>query len=268
MAQRTVSPRIFSIVFLLTSCLLVPLQHRLFLTLDYVPIVSGMAAILLLAYLVARTGPRLLGFQVRERSVERLMAASDATGDVEPLIDLPIQVPYRRSVRSLMLTMGLFSLATGLMSFWRLPLSRDDIAFFRILFPIGGAVSGLMGILGIALFLRLKIVCEITSEGMNAPDVRGCVLKTFVPWKELVECEFIHDDEDYPGNHFTLRDRSGLRRFLASRGWLICATPSDRARIFRALRLRFPVKPKLEKSPESARLQPTSSATWDRELDG
>ena len=29
------------------------------------------------------------------------------------------------------------------------------------------------------------------------------------------------------GNHFALRDRSGHRRFLASRGWLICATPAD-----------------------------------------
>src|SRR5262249_47573874 len=161
--------------FLITSCLLMPLQYWLFRTLEYVPIVSGMAAILLLAFLVARTGPRLLGFQVRERSVQRLMAASGASGDGEPLIDLPFSVPYRRSVKSLMLTTGLLSLAMGLMSFWCLPLARGDIAFIRILFPIGGAVSGLMGTLGIALFLRLKIVCEITSEGMNAPHVGGCV---------------------------------------------------------------------------------------------
>ncbi len=229
MDQRTVSPRVYSIVFVIVLCLLMPLLCTLLPTLDYVPIVSGLAAIFLLAYLVARTGPRLLGFQVRKRCVERLMAAIEADDDDETLIDLPIQVPYRRSFRILMLTTELFCLAMGLMYFWD-PLSlRGDVALFRILVPIGGAVCILIGILGIVLFFRLRIVCEITSGGMNAPDVGGCVFKIFIPWNELVECEFIHDDEDYPGNHFALRDRSGRRRFLASRGWLICAIPADRA---------------------------------------
>jgi hypothetical protein len=268
MALRTVSPRLFSIVFLIVLCLLMPLQCWLFPTLDYVPIVSGVAAISLLAYLVARTGPRLLGFQVRKRSVERLMAVIEADDDDMAMIDLPIQVPYRRSFRILMLTMELVCLAMGLMYFWGPFSFHGDVALFRIIFPISAALCILVGILGIALFFRLRMVCEITSGGMNAPDVGGCVFKTFIPGSELVECEFIHDDEDYPGNHFALRDRSGRRRFLASRGWLICATPADRARIFRALRLRFPVKPKLEKSPELVCLQPTSATTWDRELDG
>ena len=122
----------------------------------------------------------------------------------------------------------------GLMYFWD-PLSlRGDSALFRILVPIGGAVCVLIGILGIALFFRLRIVCEITSGGMNAPDVGGCVFKTFIPWNELVNASSSTTTRITRAT-IALRDRSGRRRFLASRGWLICATPADRARIFRAL---------------------------------
>ena len=143
MAQRTVSPRVFFIVFLIVLCLLMPLLCRLLPTLDYVPIVSGLAAIFLLAYLVARTGPRLLGFQVRKRCVERLMAAIEADDDDETLIDLPIQVPYRRSFRILMLTTELVCLAMGLIYFWD-PLSlHGDVALFRILFPISAGSASL-----------------------------------------------------------------------------------------------------------------------------
>jgi hypothetical protein len=272
MAQRTISPRVFYLLFLIVLCLFVPLQVRADKSLEYLPIVSCIAAMFLVAYLVARMGPRLLGFQYRKRSVERLMAAIEASddgdGDGEPAIDLPLQVPCRRSIRIVMLSMGLVSLAMGLTYFWNPVSSTDDIVLFRVLLPIGAVGSCLIGILWIALIFRLRMICDITSDGITAPDAGGLAFKTFVPWNELVDCEFIYDDEDHPVDHFTLRDRSGRRRFLASRGWMILATPADRDRIFHVLRSRFPLQPKPEKSSESARLQPAPSGTWDRELDG
>ena len=43
---------------------------------------------------------------------------------------------------------------------------------------------------------------------------------------------------------------------------------SERTRIFRALRSRFPLKAKPDQEPEPALAGVTSSAVWDRDLDG
>ncbi len=229
MAQRTVSPRVFHIVFLIVLCLLMPLLFRLLPTLDYVPIVSGLAAIFLLAYLVARTGPRLLGFQVRKRCVERLIAAIEADDDDEAMIDLPIQVPYRRSFRILMLTTELFCLAMGLIYFWDPFSLRDNVALFGILVPIGGAVCILIGILGIALFFRLRIVCEITSGGMNAHRCRRVRLQDICTLERTCRMRVHPRRRGLPGQPFRAAGPVRPPAIPGKPPWLICATPADRA---------------------------------------
>src|SRR5262249_7835070 len=114
---------------------------------------------------------------------------------------------------------------------------------------------------------KLPLVCEISEKGITAPD--GFWHRpTFVPWGELVRCEIIHDDDRVWHDHFVLWDRAGRRRFRSCKGWMGRLRRSDRTRILRALRSRFPQKEEPDRAPEPALVHQALSTLWDRELDG
>ena len=125
----------------------------------------------------------------------------------------------------------------------------------------------LMGGAFLARRCKPQLLCEISEKGIRAPD--GFFgRQTLVPWGELARCEIIHDDEKAWYDHFVLWDRAGRRRFRSCKTWLGRLRRSDRARIIRALRSRFPEKEKPVPDLEPELAHQASSAVWDRELDG
>jgi hypothetical protein len=111
-------------------------------------------------------------------------------------------------------------------------------------------------------------ICEMTLQGITAPD--GVILgaTVYVPWEDVAECEFIHDDE-YPAHtYFRLRDRAGRVQFKWSFGWLHVVDAVDRARIHELLRSRFPLQVRDDADGESGALSIASKELWDQELDG
>jgi hypothetical protein len=212
-----------------------------------------------------------LGIQVRSRSVERFHAGER---DHEDLVtdDLPIRI-YRsewpqRMMAAVLLFGGLFCMGLALclmLTPFPPPDGRRDT---------GTAMGALMGIGfvlmgGVLLARRSKpeLLCEISEKGIRAPDGFWGRL-TLVPWDELTRCEIIHDDERIWYDHFVLWDRSGRRRFRSCKHWLGRMRRSERTRVLRALRSRFPRKEKPDRTAEPALAYQASSAVWDRELDG
>jgi hypothetical protein len=240
MAKRTVSPRIIWLVFFTIYGIIALLQTPVLAgwidTGNYAYCVIRFIAILMVSYVLARLFVRflgLVGLSLRSRSVERLKPAAHGGLD-ESRIDLPIRVPYRYSFTFRLGAVGLLVMCP--VSLWYPPPSVDDRA--PLLRPIGAICCGLAGSVGIVRSLQRRIVCEITAEGISAPNDYGSRI-TFVPWENLVSCEFIFDDASSLCDHFVLWDKAGRPRFRSSGTWLTYVTPADRSRIFRALKSRY-----------------------------
>lgn len=125
---------------------------------------------------------------------------------------------------------------------------------------------GLLFLLIGFLITRCKpsTLCEIDDKGIFAPAGFWSTPR-FVPWPELARCEIIRDDERM-GDYFVLWDKNGRCRFQA-RTWIGRVSSSDRARIFRELRSRFPKKANFVVKPGPVPVRPATAALWDRELD-
>ncbi len=216
------------------------------LTVDFFPlgITLGCSAFILSHFLI-RMVLSYLGIPVRRRSVEQFQAAY--RDEKESVADLPFQIRYNQSATRI---------ATGIICLLGLGIILIGFSIFGLVIFVIGLIT--------ARYQQPKI-CEITDRGIRAPGSWGCL--RFVPWEELVHYEIVHDDENARGDYFVLRDREGCCRFNAS-SWITDVSPADRVRIFRALMLRFPGKPTVNRNAEPALLQAASSAVWDRELDG
>ncbi len=209
--------------------------------------------------------------QVRSRSVERLRVADcDREGVVTQ--DPPIRVYRGESLRCWMpvfLYLGglaCFVLAVCIGLAWFSPprLQGDSLALTLFLFEGSFILMGAAFLVGRR---KRDLLCEIGEKGILAPGgVWG--RRTFVPWGDLTRCEIVHEDEKVWCDHFVLWDRAGNRRFRSCERWLYWLSRSDRARILRALRSRFPRKDELDPNAEPVLAGQASSAVWDRELDG
>jgi hypothetical protein len=216
-------------------------------------------AVYLLSYFLVRVSLWSLGIPVRRQSVERFQAAHRE--DEDAAVDLPIQI--RHSQRLIWVTSALVFLI-GFVVF-QMPFCFPQAVQDTAPSVIFGTVFMMIGL----MLTRWKpaAICEITEKGIRAPAGFWDRLR-FVPWEELVRCEIIHDDVYGNCDHFQLWDRAGRCRIDAS-SWIGKASGVDRARILRALRLRFPAKAKAESHAEPPALLPSaSSALWDRQLDG
>ncbi len=208
---------------------------------------------------------RILGIQVRSRSVERFQAV-EHIDEAEGAVKLPIRIIRgERAIRVLSAASYLAGAVCFVLA-WFLPTAAWETPWMK-----SGAMLGLATFLLILGFLIARgkpdVICELTEEGIRAPDGRFWVRQTFVPWGDLVRCEIIRDDETWC-DHFLLWDRNGRQRFKRSRGWMGRVRRSERTRIFRALRARFPLKAKPDKGSEPAMAGMASAAVWDRDLDG
>ena len=200
-----------------------------------------------------------LGFRRRSRSVERLRAADPGKGG-EGAVVPPVCIRHGKllllTVAAIWGGVGLFLLIIS----W--PPPRGSFTNAGV---VVGAVCLIVGpVLALVPAPRL---CEINEAGIRAPE-GSFQLTTFVPWEEITDCEIVHDDNGCWCDYFVLRDRSRRRRFRQSAAWLGHLWESDRARVFRALRSRFPLKEKSERACEPALTHQASSVVWDRELDG
>ncbi len=198
-----------------------------------------------LSHFLVRKVLSYLGLPVRSRSVEQFQAAH--RDEKEGTVDLPIQIRYNQWATRI---------AAGVICLLGLGMTLSPVWILGLIIIIIGLIT--------ARYQQPKI-CEITDKGIRAPGSWGW--STFVPWEELVRYEIIHDDGNAWGDYFVLWDRAGRCRFDAS-SWIPAVSRADRARIFRALRSRFPGKAKADRNTEPALLQAASSAVWDRELDG
>ena len=199
-----------------------------------------------------------LGISVRSRSVERFESAR--RGDKTVAEDIPIQIRCDRRV-TLIGGIVLFLAGLGIAS---IPLVISLTAWRTTAVLLVGEVIMMMGLL-VTAYRRAKL-CEISTEGISTPGGLWGTLR-FVSWRELVRFELIHDDDWGACDYFVLWDREGRPR-IDARSWIENARPSDRARIFRALRSRFPGEGKAVRSAGPALVASASSALWDRELDG
>src|SRR5262249_19584547 len=68
-----------------------------------------------------------------------------------------------------------------------------SLSEWRIFPGLFGLVFLLVGSTG-ALILDRSAVCEITSQGISAPTGCFAITTTFVPWRDVAECELVHDD--------------------------------------------------------------------------
>ena len=268
MAKRNVSPRVLWILFFLfffpINLLETPRIAGHLSAGEYGYLLVRVISVVLVSFLLARTSLYLLGFPIRSRSVEPLKPAADGDPDGS-LIDLPLRITYSNSYRRQMIGGAIVFIVMCPWLFWY-PLPRLDEKV-RLLRPIAAVFCGLIGIAAIVRFLSLKIVCEMTVDGINAPDDYGSSGNTFVPWDHLVACEFIYDELGAMCDHFVLRDRAGRPRFRSSGTWLTCVSPADRTRIVRALRSRFPQKANVDSGAAPVLVASGSPALWDRELD-
>ncbi len=186
------------------------------------------------------------GIPVRSRMVERFQ--TDHRDEKELAADLPILVRYNQLA---------IWVAAGIIILLGLGLCSSTLW-----------IPGLI-LIGIGLITSLSKqpkICEINDKGIRS---RAGFWNRFklVPWVELARCEIVHDDENAWVDYFLLWDRFGRCR-LDARSWIVDVSPADRARIFRALRFRFPGKAKGDSPAEPALVGAASSTVWDRELDG
>jgi hypothetical protein len=278
MLPKSVSPRFVWYaaipVFLLLLIPLLPL-HRALLKLLALPEGGLGAEPFILAYFLfvflVRKALPFLGIQVRSRSVERLQAAGRDRED-EVTDDLPIRI-YRgrwliRVVPAALFFGGLVCLTFAFclaITWFPPPRAKDDAR----LLTLGSVELGIILMGGAFLARRCKpgLLCEISEKGIRAPD-GFWGRQTLVPWGALARCEIIHDDERIWYDHFVLWDRAGRRRFRSCETWLGRLRPSDRTRILRALRSRFPQKDKPGQNLKPVLAHQASATVWDRDLDG
>jgi hypothetical protein len=213
-------------------------------------------AVYLLSYFLVRAALRYLGISVRSRSVEQFQETNRDDGEVA--IELPLQIRHsRRLIWGLSASIFLVGFVLFMMPIWFPHSVRDAVP------AIAGTVLMMIGL--IVTRWKPAVICEITAKGIRAPAGLWD-RQTVVPWDDLVRYEIIRND-GWNCDHFQLWDRSGRCRFNAS-SWIGNASCADRARIFRALRSRFPGKGKVDSKSGAALLPAASSAVWDRELDG
>jgi hypothetical protein len=213
-----------------------------------------------------------LGIPVRSRSVERLRAAGRERED-ERADELSIRIERGGpglvgAMRMVLLIGGLacLVLAVCLVFLWfPPPLVGNDATVF--VFALLGMTVILLGGASLAKYSKPGLLCEITEKGIRAPDGLWS-RQALVPWEELARCEIIHDDESVWHDYFVLWDQAGRRHFLSSKVWLGRMRRSDRDRILRALRSRFPQEDKADPKAEPALVHQASAAVWDRDLDG
>jgi hypothetical protein len=213
-----------------------------------------------------------LGIRVRSRSVEWLRAAGRERED-ELTDELPIRIergdPGFIVVMRMVLSIGGLAclvLAVCLMFLWFPPPHVGNDATVFVFALLGMAVI-LLGGASRAKYSQPGLLCEITEKGIRAPNgLWG--RQTLVPWEDLARCEIIHDEERVWHDYFVLWDPAGRRHFLSSKVWLGRMRRSDRDRILRALRSRFPQEDKADPKAEPALVHQASSAVWDRDLDG
>jgi hypothetical protein len=205
-----------------------------------------------------------LGIRIRSRSVERFQAEDRDDGHAGS-VELPIRIV--RGQRLISMVSAAFYLAglVFLLAAWfLLPRGHRDAWMNTV------AMLSLAAFLMIVGFLvrraRPVVICEVNEKGIRAPD-GFWGRQTWVPWADVTRCEIIRDDGTWC-DHFLLWDREGRRRFKSSRDWMGRVRRSERTRIFRALRARFPLKAKPDGGAEPAMAGVTSSAVWDREFDG
>ena len=208
---------------------------------------------------------------MRSRSVEHLQAAENDREDGVS-VELPIRIDQGRWLMRVapaaLFLGGLACLVLTLclaITWFPPPLSRVD----PLPVTLGSLGMGFVLMAGAFLARRCKpeLLCEISEKGIRAPD-GFWGRQTLVPWGDLSRCEIIHDDEKIWHDHFVLWDRAGRRRFQKNKHWMGQLSRSERTRILRALRSRFPRKEKPDRNPEPALVERASSAVWDRELDG
>jgi len=137
----------------------------------------------------------------------------------------------------------------------------------QVLSPLVGLALLFLGWL-IALNLDGNFICKITPQGISAPTGFLALTTTFVPWEDVAECIFIHDEGYSVRPHFQVRDRAGCLQFKLSHTWLYAAKPADRSRIIEELRSRFPRRLSGEIHDRLKPVFAKSSEVWDRELDG
>jgi hypothetical protein len=273
MLPKSVSPKVVPFlampVFFLLLIPLFPLQRALLNFLDVREDGAGGNLFLLALFpsvYLARKGLAFLGIQVRSRSVERFQAV-ERDDEAEGAVELPIRVIRgEREIRVLSAASYLAGAVCFVLA-WFLPAAAWETHWMKTVAMLG--LSTFLLILGF-LIARGKpdFICELTEEGISAPDGRFWVRQTFVPWGDLVRCEIIRDDETWWCDHFLLWDRGGRQRFKRSREWMGRVRRSERTRIFRALRARFPLKAKPDKGSKPAMAGVASTAVWDRDLDG
>jgi hypothetical protein len=280
MLQKSVSPSFVGVASIpLAIVLLIPLMlveraliQRLDLRGDQYTGPLCLSIAIFLALFLVRKVLSSLGIQVRSRSVERLQAAGRGR-EGEVADDLPVRIYRGRGLIGLLafvfLVGGLACLVLVgclLFTWFPPPRSGDNVVLFTLALLEAGII-----LIGAAFLARRwckpELLCEVSEKGIRAPD-GFWGRQTFVPWEELARCEIIHDDERIWYDHFVLWDRAGRRRFQSCKTWLGRLRPSDRTRILRALRSRFPQKEKPGPDLEPVLAQQASAAVWDRDLDG
>jgi hypothetical protein len=219
----------------------------------------------LLLFFVVPKALSYLGIRIRTRSVERFQAV-EHDGGSEEAVELPIRIVRgQRLIRVPSVAFYLGGLVCLVLAWFPLLAELKD-PWVMTLVMLGFAVI-LMGLGFLAGRAKPDLLCEVSDEGIRAPDGFWGRL-TFVPWGELTRCEIIHDDERVWHDYFRLWDRTGRRRFKRSKRWVGLLRRGERERIFRVLRARFPRKAKPDQGPEPAMAGVASAAVWDRELDG
>jgi hypothetical protein len=225
----------------------------------------------LLSLLLVPQALSSLGIRMRGRSVGRSHSAGRRL-EVPMIDDLPIRIyrgPWLMRVMAVASFLGglvCLVLASCLVFTWFPPPGPKMDALVLTLFLFEGGFI-LMGAAFLARRCKPDLLCEISEKGILAPD-GFWGRRAFVPWGELSRCEIIHDDENELVDDFVLWDRAGRHRFKPFKNWWGRLRRSDRNRILRALRSRFPQKERSDRAPESALAHQASSTLWDRELDG
>jgi hypothetical protein len=214
-----------------------------------------------LSHYLIRRALGYLGIPVRSRSVERFQESDRDEEEVAE--DLPIHIRTIQwpiwVVSPLLILAGFVVL---LIPLW-IPHPVHDSATLAVIMGPALIIAGLL-----ATRARRRTICELNDKGIRVPDGFWGRLR-FTPWQELDRFEIIHDDENsLLSDDYVLWDKAGRRRFQAFIQRLLWMKRSDRARIVRALRARFPEKGKADSPAEPVLTASALSAVWDRELDG
>jgi hypothetical protein len=267
MSHGSVSQRTVCLVAICLAVVLylplMPLEDALLRPLNLpphrrLPVLIGVTFVLSI-HLLVPAALSILGLRGRGRSVERLRVADPGKGG-DVAIDPPVRIRHGKllflTVAAIWGSVGLFLLAIS----W--PPPQGSFTNY------GVVVGGVCLVVGLILALvPAPTLCEINEAGIRAPG-GSFGLRTFVPWEEITHCEIVHDEKYCWSDYFILRDRSGRPRFRDSAVWLGQLRELDRARIFHALRTRFPRGDGPAPHAKAASARHAASPVWDRELDG